>query len=120
MDWTMFFEELIGMILPLLGSILAAVASVAAIKIKRMIESQATDETKSLIVGKVITFIDQTMRNATNSDKLNAALRTTHEWLSERNISVSDTELKILIESAVNAAHHGLRGTENAAAAIDD
>ena len=105
MDWNQILNQVLAFMLPALGSILTAALSYAAIKIKNTLETKATDETKSMIINKIVAYIDQTMRDAANSDKFHSAMAIASEWLSERNIDVPNSELKILIESAVNQAH---------------
>ena len=120
MDWNSIINSLVSALLPAIGVILTAIASYVAIKIKNTLELKATDETKQMIAKKVVAYIDQTMKEAAGGDKFNNAIITASQWLAERKIDVSEIELKILIESAVNAARKEFGKIENNNIEIDN
>ena len=49
-----------------------------------------------------VKYVEQTCKNASCDEKKSKALEKALEWMQEKKINVSDTELEILIESAVN------------------
>ena len=46
-----------------------------------------------------------------NKEKFQLAIDKASEWLKEKNIPVTEVELEILVESAVNGLHKGLNET---------
>ena len=57
-----------------------------------------------------VKYVEQITKNVmvTNEDKLIKAKEKALEWLNSKGLKISDTELDILIESAVN----GLKSTK--------
>ena len=75
-------------LIEILATIITAVASFIGVSIKK-----ATVE-----------YIEQIYKTAmiTNEDKLAKCKEKALEWLNSKGLKISDTELEILIESAVN------------------
>lgn len=72
------------------------------IKIKNIVENYIQDGKKRDIVEKTVMYVEQTSKSLTCDEKKKKAMEKSLEWLKENNFSISDTELEILIESAVN------------------
>lgn len=96
-------------ILPVLGSIITAVASYIGMQIKKAYTKYVDTKTKKEIVDATVKYIEQIYKNTfiSNEQKLNECKKKALEWLKSKNIKISDTELEVLIESAVN----GLKST---------
>lgn len=96
-------------ILPVLGSIITAVASYIGMQIKKAYTKYVDTKTKKEIVDATVKYIEQIYKGVfiTNEEKLNKCKQKALEWLKSKNIKISDTELEVLIESAVN----GLKST---------
>ena len=106
-----FLELLIQAIVPILATVVtAAVAYLTAkIKQKTAVEiEKINDETKRTIAEKVVAYVEQTAKEMANTEKFQLAIDKASEWLKEKNIPVTETELTILVESAVNGLHKGL------------
>ena len=54
------------------------------------------------IIEKTVKYVEQTSKDLSCKEKKNKALKKSLEWMKEKKINISDTELEILIESAVN------------------
>lgn len=106
-----FLELLIQAIVPILATVVtAAVAYLTAkIKQKTAVEiEKINDETKRTIAEKVVAYVEQTAKEMANTEKFQLAIDKASEWLKEKNIPVTEVELEILVESAVNGLHKGL------------
>lgn len=96
-------------IMEILVAIVTAVASFIGLKIKEAYTKYADTKTKREIVKSTVEYIEQIYKNTqiSNEDKLSNAKIKALEWLQSIGMTISDTELEILIESAVN----GLKST---------
>lgn len=90
-------------ILELIGTILLGIVSFISAKIKSCYEKKVKNEEIKSIVEDVVKYTEQKFNNLTSSEKFDKALIKASEWLNEKNIKVSETELEILIESTVNS-----------------
>ena len=63
-------------------------------------------QTKKEIVKDTVNYVEQVFKDIHGAEKLEKAKEKALEWLNEKGIKISETELEILIESAVN----GLKG----------
>lgn len=85
-----------------LTTIITAIFSYIGFMFKKMIYNFILDKTKKEIVDKTVKYVEQTGKNLSCGEKKSLALKKSLEWLKEKKIKVSSTELEILIESAVN------------------
>lgn len=97
-------------IIQILATIITAVASYVGVQIKKAYTKYVDTKTKKEIVDATVKYIEQIYKNAliTNEEKLQKCKEKALEWLNSKNIKISDTELEVLIESAVN----GLKSTK--------
>ena len=86
----------------ILGTIITAVLSYLGIQIKNIYQEFIQDKTKKEIVEKTVMYVEQTCKGSSCEEKKQKALEKSLEWLEEKKLNVSETELEILIESAVN------------------
>lgn len=89
-------------LIQILGTIITAVLGYVGLQVKNIYQEFIQDKTKKEIVEKTVKYVEQTRRNFSCEEKKNKALEKSLEWMKEKKINVSDTELEILIESAVN------------------
>lgn len=71
-------------------------------KIKKIYEEKVKSEEVKHIVTNVVKYVERTMKSAKGEEKFAEALKQVSEWLSSKGIEISDVEMKLLIESAVN------------------
>lgn len=71
-------------------------------KIKKIYEEKVKSEEVRNIVHNVVKYVERTMKSAKGEEKFNEALKQVSEWLGTKGIEISETEMKLLIESAVN------------------
>lgn len=103
--WAEIQPVLISAVLAILGIVLSEGAAWLAQKIKEL-KARILAETKSEIVKQAVQYAEQLAKTATDTvtheDKLVTATTMASELLNERNIQVSASELRMLIESVVN------------------
>lgn len=91
-------------IIQILATIITAVASFIGVSIKKAYTKYVDTKTKKEIVEATVKYIEQIYKGVliTNENKLAKAKEKALEWCNSKGLKVSDTELEILIESAVN------------------
>ena len=96
-------------LIEILATVITAVASFIGVSIKKCYTKYVDTKTKKEIVEATVKYIEQIYKGVmvSNEDKLNKAKEKALEWLNNKGLKTSDTELDILIESAVN----GLKNT---------
>lgn len=96
-------------LIQILATIITAVASFIGMSIKKAYTKYVDTKTKKEIVDSTVKYIEQIYKGVmiSNEDKLSKAKEKALEWLNSKGLKISDTELDILIESAVN----GLKST---------
>lgn len=91
-------------LIQILATIITAVASFIGVSIKKAYTKYVDTKTKKEIVDLTVKYIEQIYKGVmiSNEDKLSKAKEKALEWLNSKGLKISDTELDILIESAVN------------------
>lgn len=91
-------------LIEILATIITAVASFIGMSIKKAYTKYVDTKTKKEIVDSTVKYIEQIYKGVmiSNEDKLSNAKEKALEWLNSKGLKISDTELDILIESAVN------------------
>ena len=85
----------------ILYSIITAIAGYVGIAVKKLYQRYADDKTKKDVVKTVVQGIEQLYKDLHGEEKLNAALENASEMLSMKGITVTEFELRMLIEAAV-------------------
>lgn len=88
----------------ILSVILTAIAGYLGILLKRLYQKNildSDDSTKENIVKTCVKAIEQMYKDLHGAEKLQKALEAVSEMLAAKNITITDTELRMLIESAV-------------------
>lgn len=85
----------------ILYSILTAVASFIGLKLKELYEKYINDKTKKDVVNTVCGAINQLYSNLNGPEKLDKAIENITAVLNEKGITISDVEMRMLIESTV-------------------
>lgn len=103
------FELIQPYLLEILVAILTGVASFIGMKIKSIYEEHINTKTKQDVVTSTVKYVEQVYKDIHGAEKLEKAKEKALEWLNEKGISISDTELEILIEASVNGFNNGLK-----------
>lgn len=85
----------------ILGTLLLALAGIAALFAKKMAEKYLDTDTKRTLAKVVVQFTEQVYKDLHGEQKLAAALAVFSDLLAEKNIFATETELTVLLEAAV-------------------
>ena len=85
----------------ILYTIITAIAGYIGIVIKNLVTKYINDKTKAAVAKTAVQFVEQVYKDLHGEEKLNAALAAASEMLAEKNIFVSDLEMRVLLEAAV-------------------
>ncbi len=89
-------------LIQILGTIITAVLGYVGLQVKNIYQEFIRDKTKKEIAEKTVKYVEQTCKDFSCEEKKQTALEKSLEWMNEKKLNVSETELEILIESAVN------------------
>ena len=81
--------------------IFTAIAGYVGIVVKNIYQKYINDQTKKNVVKTVVQGIEQIYKDLHGEEKLNKALEATSEILHSKGITISEFELRMLIEAAV-------------------
>lgn len=85
----------------ILGTILTALAGYLGVVIKSLCQKYLNDKTKQDVAKTCVKAVEQIYKDLHGEEKFNKALECISDMLTEKGIAVSETEMKMLIESAV-------------------
>lgn len=102
--------QITNALIPTIATLLAGLLTWLGVKIHNYIDQKQQDEQVRAIVKSTVEYVEQVYSVLDGPAKLQKAEDSATEWLKEKGITVSDTELRILIESFVN----GLSGVKGA------
>lgn len=101
----MWQEIITTYLIPALFTILTGVIAWLGNKIKSLIEEKVQNEKVKEIINDVVKYTEQTSKELTSTEKFNKAMEEASEWLNSKGITISETELRIMIEASVNALY---------------
>lgn len=111
MDWMSILNECLDIILPAIASVIAVLFGVLGAKLKSVYDTKIKTDTAKIVVDDVVKFVQQVYKDLDGSEKLQKALTEASTILNEKGISISETELDMLIESAVYGLKQGIKET---------
>ncbi len=85
----------------ILYTLLTAIAGYLGVMAKKLYTQYVNDKTKEKIARTVVQAVEQIYKDLHGEEKLNKALESASEMLSEKGITVTDLELRMLIESTL-------------------
>ena len=80
---------------------ITAIAGWIGSMVKKYLDEKIKDQRVKSVIKTVVQGVEQIYKDLHGEEKLNAALSAASEMLAEKGITVSDLELKMLIEAAV-------------------
>lgn len=92
-------------------TIITAIAGYIGIAIKSLVTKYINDKTKQAVAKTAVQFVEQVYKNLHGDEKLDAALTAASEMLAEKGITVSDLEMRVLIEAAVSEFNNAFNRT---------
>lgn len=81
--------------------IFTGIAGYIGIVVKNVYTKHINDKTKADVAKTVVKFVEQVYKDLHGDEKLNAALASASEMLAEKGITVSELEMRVLIEAAL-------------------
>lgn len=100
-----------------LYAVITALAGYIGIVLKRLYTKLVNDKTKQSVAKTVVLAVEQIYKDLHGDEKLDKALKAASEMLAEKGISITDLELRMLIESAVAEFNEAFKGETADAAA---
>lgn len=98
----MFAEFINQYGLQILYTIITAIAGYIGLVIKNLCTKYINDKTKREVAKSAVQFVEQVYKDMHGEEKFNAALSATSEMLAEKGITITELEMRVLIEAAVN------------------
>lgn len=108
MDWMSILNECLDVILPAIASVVAILFGVLGAKIKQVYTERTQNETVKVVVDNVVKWVQQVYYELEGPEKLQKALTEASTILNEKGITISETELDMMIESAVYGLKQGM------------
>ena len=97
----MFAEFINEYGLQLLYMAITAVAGWLGIVVKDLVKKHLDDKTKLAVAKTTVQYVEQVFKDLHGEEKLNEALSAASEMLAEKGITVTDLEMRVLIEAAL-------------------
>lgn len=85
----------------ILGAIITAIAGYIGVVLKNLYTKYINDKTKQSVVKTCVQAIEQLYKDLHGEEKLNKVIESATDMLAEKGISITNLELRMLIESAV-------------------
>ena len=112
MDWTVLVNQLIDILLPILATFLTGLFTYLGAKLKAVYEQKVKTETAETVIKNVVKFVQQTCKDLDGDAKLKKAISEASTILLSKGIELTETEINMLIESAVYGLKEGMTKTE--------
>jgi hypothetical protein len=109
MFWELYSDQIINVLLGVLGTALTGWFTYIGVVIKNAYTKHINDKTKKDVVNTVVQAVEQIYKDLHGDEKLNKAIEGASDMLAEKGITVSEIELRYLIESSVNAFNEGFK-----------
>ena len=97
-------------LLEIIVAILTGVATFIGNKVKKIYEEKVNTETKEKVVNTVVNAVEQIYKDLKGEEKLNVCIENATEMLNEKGITITELELRMLIESTVNSFNKVSKG----------
>ena len=85
----------------ILYAVLTALAGYIGIFVKKLYTKYVNDKTKQAVAKTVVQAVEQIYKDLHGEEKLNKALEAASEMLAEKGITITDLEMRMLIEAAL-------------------
>ena len=114
---TIFTDFINNYGMDILYTIVMAVVGYVGIVLKNLYQKYVNDATKKAVVNTCVQAVEQIYTDLHGQDKFNKVVESASEMLNEKGITITDIELKMLIEAAVGEFNKVFEGksvtTEN-------
>ena len=103
----------------ILYAIVTAIAGYIGIVLKNIYQKYVNDKTKKAVAKTVVNAVEQLYKDLHGQEKYDKAVEAMSQMLSDKGITISDIEIKMLIEAAV-AEFNGVFDGADESGSIDD
>lgn len=103
----------------ILYAVLTALAGYIGIFAKKLYTKYVNDKTKQAVAKTVVQAVEQIYKDLHGGEKLNKALEAASEMLAEKGITITDLEMRMLIEAAVAEFNNAFEKTGTDADIVD-
>ncbi len=90
-----------GVLIPLLSAVLLGVAGWLGVKLKQHLDEKEKNKTILQVVAICVSAVEQIYKELHGPDKLQKCIKMVTDMLSTRGIEISETDIRILIESVL-------------------
>jgi hypothetical protein len=97
-------------LLEIIVAVLTGIATFIGTKVKKIYEEKVNTETKEKVVKTVVNAVEQIYKDLKGEEKLNICIENATEMLNEKGITITELELRMLIESSVNSFNKASKG----------
>lgn len=97
-------------LLEILVAILMSVATFIGSKVKQIYKDKVDTETKEKVVKTVVNAVEQIYKDLKGEEKLEKCIENATVMLEEKGLTITELELRMLIESTVNSFNKASRG----------
>lgn len=97
----MFAEFINTYGMQLMYAVITAIAGYLGIVFKNLAKKFFNDKTKKEVAKNAVQFVEQVFKNLHGEEKLFEAMKAASEMLAEKGITITELELRVLVESAV-------------------
>lgn len=97
----------------ILYTILTAIAGYVGIWIKSLYTKYVNDKTKQDVAKTVVKAVEQMYKELHGEEKLQKALEAASDMLTNKGITISDIELRMLIEASVSEFNKAFNSNES-------
>lgn len=98
--------------LQLMYMALTAIFGWLGIVAKDLVTKYFNDKTKLAVAKTTVQYVEQVFKDLHGEDKFNKALEAASDMLAEKGITVTDLELRVLIEAAVAEFNEAFKKNE--------
>lgn len=97
----MFAEFINTYGMQLMYAVITAIAGYLGIVFKNLAKKFFNDKTKKEVAKNAVQFVEQVFKNLHGEEKLFEAMKAASEMLAEKGITITELELRVLVEAAV-------------------
>lgn len=101
MDKVINFLNEYGLLSAIITAAAAALGKLLKTVYDRTLGARLKDKTKREVAAQVVKFVEQVYKDLHGEEKLEKAIEAAAEMLNEKGITISELELRVLLESAL-------------------
>lgn len=108
MNWQEILNQALSILVPALATAIAGWFAYLGNRLKNAYQEKVNNETAQAVVKDVVQFVEQVYTDLHGKEKLQKAVEQVSTILQSKGIKITETEIMMLIESAVYGLNEGL------------